>query len=95
MITLFCNEEQKKKEFFGSFLVSLFSLFSPSRALAESVFSCFSCFCVAPLFMHFFSFSLSFILFGNHLIRITALYFLSSLVFIHYTLYINTHTRTL
>ena len=29
MITLF-NEEQKKKEFFGSFLVSLFSLFSLS-----------------------------------------------------------------
>ena len=52
----------------------------------SSVFSCFSCFCVAPLFMHFFSFSLSFILFGNHLIRITALYFLSSLVFTH-TLY--------
>ena len=65
MITLFCNEEQKKEEeFFGSFLVSLFSLFSLS--LAESVFSCFSCFCVAPLFMHFFPFSLSSILFGNH-----------------------------
>lgn len=31
MITLFCNEEQKKEEeFFGSFLVSLFSLFSLS-----------------------------------------------------------------
>ena len=87
MNTLFCNEEQKKKEFFGSFLVSLFSLFSPSRALAESVFLCFSCFCVAPLFMHFFSFSLSFILFGNHHQDNSSLLFVLSRVYTLHTLY--------
>ena len=95
MITLFCNEEQKKEEeFFGSFLVSLFfSLFS--LFWQKVCFRASLVFAGAPaLFMHFFSFSL-FILFGNHLIRIIPLYFLSSLVFIHYTLYINTHTRTL
>ena len=86
MITLFCNEEQKKEEeFFGSFLVSLFSLFSlASRALAESVFSCFSCFCVAPLFMHF---SLSFILFGNHHQDNSSLLFVLSRVYTLHTLY--------
>lgn len=95
MITLFCNEEQKKEEeFFGSFLVSLFSLFSLSFG-RKCVFVLLLFLRGAPLFMHFFSFSLSSILFGKIIIRITALYFLSSLVFIHYTLYINTHTRTL
>lgn len=95
MITLFCNEEQKKEEgvfwkFFGFTFFSLFSLFWQKVCFRASLV-----FAGAPaLFMHFFSFSL-FILFGNHLIRIIPLYFLSSLVFIHYTLYINTHTRTL
>ena len=92
MITLFCNEEQKKEEeFFGSFLVSLFSLFSLSFGR--------KCVFVLLLFLRGTSFyALFFLFFLSSLaiiIRITALYFLSSLVFIHYTLYINTHTRTL
>ena len=95
MITLFCNEEQKKEEeFFGSFLVSLFSLFSLSFG-RKCVFVLLLFLRGTSFYALFVPFSLSFILFGNHLIRITALYFLSSLVFIHYTLYINTHTRTL
>ena len=92
MITLF-NEEQK--EFFGSFLVSLFSLFSLSFGR--------KCVFVLLLFSRggtsfyvctFFPF-LSLLSSLAIIIRITALYFLSSLVCIHYTLYINTHTRTL
>ena len=85
MITLF-NEEQKKEGVFWKWWgFTFFSLFSLLQVFlrASLVFAW-------HLFCTFFPFLSLSILFGNHIIRIIALYFLS-LVFIHDTLYINTH----
>ncbi len=88
MITLFHEAQKRKKEFFGRVVVSLFSLFSLSGRQR--------CLCVLLLFSRGTSFALFFLFslypLGNQIIRIIALYFLS-LVFIHDTLYSNTHTH--
>jgi len=87
MITLFCNEEQKKEEeFFGSFLVSLFSLFSLSFG-RKCVFVLLLFLRGTSFYALFFLFSLFSILFGNHHQDNSSLLFVLSRVYTLHTLY--------